>query len=154
MPEIVSKIVEVFVYRKVKNEYMFLLLKRADDEKYPGIWSIPGGEIEKDEKSYETAVREMREETGLSARHIYVIDKVNVFYEMNDDELHLVPLFLAEAEEGEAELSDEHSEYDWMNYEDAYEKIFWIGWKNNLKFIHEILNNENLFKTLKEVKIK
>ena len=154
MPEIVSKIVEIFVYKKVDNEYKFLLLKRANGEIHPGIWSISGGEIDKDEKAFEAAIREMNEETGLAAKHIYVIDKVNIFYELHNDELHVVPLFLAEAEEGEAELSDEHSEYEWMNYEDAYNKIYWIGWKSNLKLIYEILNNENLFRTLKEVKIK
>jgi len=153
LPEIVSKIVEIFIYRKIDNEYKFLLLKRDKSEVHPGIWSIAGGEIEKDEKAYEAAIREMNEETGLTAKHIYVIDIVNTFYEMNDDELHVVPLFLAEAEEGEAELSDEHSEYGWMNYEDAHNKIYWIGWKNNLKLINEILNSENLFRTLKEIKI-
>jgi len=152
LPEIVSKIVEIFIYRKLDNEIKFLLLKRDKSEVYPGIWSIAGGEIDKGEKAYEAAIREMKEETGLTPKHMYIIDNVNIFYEMHNDLMHIVPLFLAEAEESEAELSDEHSEYEWMNYEDAYKKIYWIGWKNNLELIYEILNNENLFRTLKEIK--
>ena len=153
MPQIVSKIVEIFIYRKFGNEFKFLLLKRNKNEIYPGIWSIAGGEIDKGEKAYEAATREMKEETGLTPKHIYLIDNVNVFYEMHDDVVHLVPVFLAETEEDEVKLSDEHSEYAWINYEDAYKKIYWNGWKNNLKLIHEILNNENLLRTLKEIKL-
>lgn len=153
MPDIVSRIVEIFVYKKIDNEFKFLLLKRADDEEYPGIWSMPGGGIEEGEKAYETAVREMKEETGLTPNHIYVFDNVNVFYFMQDDLLHMVPVFLAEADESIVELCNEHSEYGWMSFEDAYKKINWVRWKDNLKLINEILNDDNLFRTLKEIKL-
>jgi dATP pyrophosphohydrolase len=151
LPKIISEIVEVFIYRKVKGEFEFLLLKRNNSEIYPDIWSVAGGRVNKNEKAHEAAKREMFEETGLTAKHFYVVDIVNTFYEMKSDVIHLVPVFLAEANTGKVKLSEEHSEFKWMSYEEAYEKLYWIGWKNNLKVINEILHNESLFKTLQEI---
>ncbi len=93
----------------------------------------------------------MNEETGLSAKHFYKVDTVNCFYDINSDVINLTPVFLAEANEGEVKLSEEHSEYKWMNYSEAYGNIFWIGWKDNIKLINEILNNDKLFGTLEEI---
>jgi dihydroneopterin triphosphate diphosphatase len=152
LPKIISGIVEVFIYRKAGNEFEFLLLKRNDDEVYPGIWSVAGGRVNENEKAFEAAKREMTEETGLTAKNFYVVEKVNTFYEMRNDVINLVPLFLAEANEGEVKLSGEHIDFKWMNYEDAYIKLHWIGWKNNLKMINEILHDENSFRTLREIK--
>ncbi|WP_248905856.1 NUDIX hydrolase N-terminal domain-containing protein [Halocatena marina] len=46
------------------EEEEILLLKRSDDKK----WCLPGGATEPGESPEETAVRETREETGLSVR--------------------------------------------------------------------------------------
>lgn len=151
MPKIVSELVEVFIYRKVKDEFEFLLLKRSKDEVFPDIWSVAGGKIVGNEKTFEAAKREMTEETGLKPKHFYIVDTVNTFYEVNSDAIHIVPVFLAEAVEGEVILSEEHSEYKWMKYDEAYDKIFWSGWKENIKLIKKLLHDENLFKTLQEI---
>ena len=42
-----------------------LLLIRRGQEPGQGLWSLPGGRCERDESAAETAVREVREETGL-----------------------------------------------------------------------------------------
>jgi len=154
LPEIVSKIAEVFIYRKNNEKIEYLLLKRSEDEVYPGIWSIAGGKIKANETAYQTAYREMREETGLNAIHFYAVDTVNVFYEVSDDMFHLTPVFLAETDDTYVVLSDEHTEFKWAEYEEAYEDIHWTVWKNNLKLIDETLHNENLFRTLKRIDIQ
>lgn len=43
----------------------FLLCKRNLKDSYPGVWSIPGGQIENGEESLEAAVREFFEETSI-----------------------------------------------------------------------------------------
>lgn len=43
-----------------------LLLKRPGDVHCSGLWSFPGGKVEGDETTLETAERELQEETGLS----------------------------------------------------------------------------------------
>lgn len=47
-----------------------LLIERADN----GKWAVPGGHAESGESPAETAVRELREETGLDARTVELVD--------------------------------------------------------------------------------
>ena len=47
---------------KYKNHC--LLCKRSQNGSLPGIWSVPGGHLEKGEDIQDGAVREFREETG------------------------------------------------------------------------------------------
>ncbi len=48
---------------KYKNQC--LLCKRSQGGSLPGVWSVPGGHLEKGESIEEGALREFREETGL-----------------------------------------------------------------------------------------
>jgi len=49
----------------VKNGNKCLLCKRNHQGSFPGIWSLPAGKIDKDEKSRDAAVREFKEETDI-----------------------------------------------------------------------------------------
>ena len=64
------------VYRKVgDNDYEVALVyrKRHDD------WSLPKGHIEEGETREETALREVKEETGLDARIVEPLGEVQAF---------------------------------------------------------------------------
>ncbi len=50
------------VYRKYNNQTELLLLKH----RYGGHWSFPKGHVEAGENEFETALREVKEETGLA----------------------------------------------------------------------------------------
>ena len=43
-----------------------LLLKRAEGKANGGMWAFPAGKIENGEQPHEAAIRELREETGIS----------------------------------------------------------------------------------------
>lgn len=49
------------IYRKNRGEYELLLIRH----RCGGHWSFPKGHVENDETETETALREIREETGL-----------------------------------------------------------------------------------------
>jgi 8-oxo-dGTP diphosphatase len=55
------------------NSKEILLLKRPDGIHCGGLWSFPGGRVEEGETPLNAAVRELKEETGLSGtlwRHL------------------------------------------------------------------------------------
>lgn len=61
---------------KYKNQC--LLCKRNNEGSLPGVWSVPGGHLEKGEKIEEGAIREFREETGLQ-----IIDELDYLATLN-----------------------------------------------------------------------
>lgn len=60
----------------------------------PQYWKLPGGRSDKGETAEETALREIKEETGISLR----ADDLTVIYE-NDKETHTLMFFKAELDE-------------------------------------------------------
>ena len=59
----------------------FLTIKRASNERYPLIWQCVTGGIKNNEKAFEAAIRELKEETGLNAEKIWTVDRVNNYYD-------------------------------------------------------------------------
>ena len=45
-----------------------LLLRRSDKVKHPGIWSVPGGRLDRGETPLDAALREFCEEAGYRGR--------------------------------------------------------------------------------------
>lgn len=131
----------------------YLLLKRNHTEKYPGIWSVAGGKVNENEKAFEAAIREMKEETGLVPLKLFATECVNTFYEHQTDKIQIVPVFLAEAGSGDVLLSEEHSDYEWMLFTKAIESLYWNSWKENLNFVNMVLNGEGSGKMLQEIKL-
>jgi len=70
------------------NSGEVLLLKRPKEAHQGGLWSFPGGKVEGDEMPLDTAVRELKEETGLSGKLWRHIVKSNHSYE--DRKLHFL----------------------------------------------------------------
>ena len=50
------------------SDRQVLLLKRPDNVHQGGFWSFPGGKVNEGETPLDAAVREFREETGLSGK--------------------------------------------------------------------------------------
>jgi len=73
------------------------------------LWSLPKGHIEDGETVEETAVREVREETGIIARVVRPLGSIDYWFVAERRRIHkTVHHFLLEADGGE--LSDEDVE--------------------------------------------
>lgn len=151
MAVIVSRIVEVFIYRTVNGNPEYLLLKRAESEIHPGIWSVCAGKIEQAEKAFEAGIREMKEETGLTPALFFKTDAVNTFYEDLDDRIYIAPVFLADAGNSVVVLSDEHSEFAWLGFDECMERLHWSSHRSNLELFQKCLTDRKYFATLKQI---
>ena len=110
----------IIIFRKENSKNLFLLLR------YPsGHWDFVKGKMEKDESTRETAVRETKEETGI--KDVSFLENFEEWIDYNfqyQGELvqKKVVFFLAETKTKEIEISHEHLEYIWMDYNAAMEK--------------------------------
>ena len=153
MPKTKIRVVDAYVFRQTKNGFRFLLLKRARTKMYEHLWQGVAGEIEKGEKAWQAAIRELKEETGFDPIRIFVADHVSRFYETHGDRVNLVPVFGIEVENGDVTLSKEHSEFQWMDFENARNTLVWNGQKEGIAAVFDMLNSDDDRIKWSEVKI-
>jgi 8-oxo-dGTP pyrophosphatase MutT (NUDIX family) len=103
----------------LKKERMVLLTRRNED------WQFPKGRVEKGERIEETAVREVREETGVEASIVKPLGRKNYWDYREDRRIYkTVHFFLMEAvRENRKQRDREMDEVRWFNLEDAVKKI-------------------------------
>jgi len=152
--KIISTMIEAHIFRETKNGIEFLLLKRADYQVYPGLWQMVTGKIKESEKAYQTAIREIKEETGLTPLQLWVAPTVNSFYEPKDEYICLLPVFAAIVEADTIQLSDEHTEYKWVNKSEAQKLLAWEGQRKAVQIIEDYFLNEKSFFHFVEIKLK
>ena len=143
MPEPTVRVVDVYPYRR-RTGYPaeFLVLKRAGGQAYAGTWRMVGGKIEPGERAWETALREMREETALTPLRFWALPSVNAFYEWQRDTVALVPAFAAEVGAGtEPVLDGEHDAWAWLPPEAAAERLAWPEQQRLLRLAARLVAN-------------
>ena len=100
----------------------FLLLQ------YPqGHWSFPKGHVERvDADHHSTASRELKEETGITditIDHEWTQKTEYTFFRKGRETPKEVFWYLAETDELEVNLSHEHNNYLWLQFNEAEEQI-------------------------------
>ena len=109
----------------------FLLLN------YPSKhWDFVKGKMEKDETPHETAIRETKEETGIS--DVEFIDgfeeEIEYYFYADNQEIHKkVIFFLGKTKTTEIVLSHEHLDFIWLEFDNALNKTTYENAKNLLK---------------------
>ena len=128
----------IVLFRKEKSKKLFLLLH------YPsGHWDFVKGKMEKGESTHETAIRETREETGIT--DIIFTENFEEWIEYNfkyKGELvqKKVVFFLAETKTKEIKISHEHSGYTWTDYNSSMEKTTFDNAKTVLTKAEKLLS--------------
>ena len=110
----------IVLFRKEDSKILFLLLH------YPsGHWDFIKGKMEKGESTHETAIREAKEETGIT--DITFLENfeewIKYDFQYQGELIHKkVVFFLAETKTEEVMISHEHLDYTWMDYNTSMEK--------------------------------
>lgn len=127
----------VVIFRRENSKILFLLLN------YPsGHWDFVKGKMEESETTHQTAIRETREETGIT--DIVFLDDFEEWIKYNfqyHGELvnKKVVFFLAETKTEQVIISHEHLDYIWADYETAMEKTTFDNAKSILTKSKELL---------------
>lgn len=94
-----------------------LLAKRAKKAGY-GLWSLPGGHIETGELAREAALRELTEETGVTARLDRLIECQDIIHRDAQGTVifhYVISVFLCHWQHGEAIAATDVSDVMWAN---------------------------------------
>ena len=152
--KIAAEYIEVHIFRRINDKIEFLILKRAETESYAGIWQPITGSIIEGEKAYETAIREIKEEINVEPINFWVAPNVSSFYLPEKDCVSFVPVFAAEINaNAKVQISEEHSEFRWVNFEEAQKKYAWKEQRESLNVVNEYFNNVS-YLHFSELKLK
>jgi len=100
----------------INNNKLLVVKRRLNDVQKPGIWEIPGGRLEIGEDPFEGLKRETKEETNLD---IEIIKPLNVrHFKRDDDQIITLIIFLCKPLTKKIKLSEEHTDYDWIDLDD------------------------------------
>ena len=119
----------------------YLILKRSENIIYPNIWQCVTGKINSKETPIQASIREVKEETGLEPINLWTIDSINQYYDHTNNSMNLIPIFGMLVDKMEIVLSDEHQEYQWLDFKKAKNQLLWNNQKNGLEAFNEIILN-------------
>ncbi len=123
LPERISG-VTVYPCRMRDGQGEFLVLRRAADESFPGLWQPVTGGIHAGETAVEAAVRELAEETGLRPGSLYSANLLQSFYDPPTDGILTLPVFVAFVRADQpVRLSAEHDAHQWIEPDQADERF-------------------------------
>lgn len=101
----------------VQNKASILVLQRLEDDSYPGMYEVPGGEVETNEEITEAITRELKEETGLEVSEL--ISYLNSFdYRTSSGNLTRQFNFLVRTFDVDVKWHPEHQRYKWITEKD------------------------------------
>ena len=108
---------------KAKEDGVQVILISHHNQKGKLIWCLPKGSVEKGESLQETALREVREETGVVGRILEKIGQIQYWFYSKEEETKIfktVHFFLLEYLQGDEKDHDsEVDEARWMEISQA-----------------------------------
>ncbi len=117
--------VDAYVIRPLRSGWRILALQRAADTRCPGAWETVHGRLESGEPPEEGALREVREETGLTPERMYVV-AVQPYYLKVTSTVQLAVVFAVfVAEPADVMLGPEHQQYEWLDIDAALARFVW-----------------------------
>lgn len=116
------------------KEKILILKKSKDDWNYPNKWSFCSGFVKEFEAAEDTVLREIKEETGLSAK---IIRRGNLFEieDKNKSKRWVITCFLCKVSSNKVKLDHENSEFRWIKFKDIKKYDAVPGLRKDLKVL-------------------
>lgn len=127
----------IIIYKKENDTILYLLLKYIG-----GHWDFPKGKMEPGETKQQAALRELKEETNLSAQIDDNFEETiqYIFMYNREKTTKTVYFFTGQALTTDVKLSHEHTDYAWLPYQNALEQLTY----DNAKEILNLADQYNL----------
>lgn len=124
----------IFVYNNSDDKINYLLLIKEN-----GDYDIPKGHIEKGENAHQAALRETKEESGLTVETKPYFSEVNkyFFYVGKKKIFKQAKFFIAESKTKSVKISHEHKGHEWVDYETAIKKIKYKNLRELMSKVNE-----------------
>lgn len=118
-----------------------VLLIRRGRAPHKGMWSIPGGKVKFGERLEETGLRELSEETGVTAEIAGLID---VFEAIDEDSHYVMVDFAARWTSGEPAAGDDAAEAAFFPFDEALALLSWDMTRDALRRSRVVLTGHTL----------
>jgi 8-oxo-dGTP pyrophosphatase MutT (NUDIX family) len=147
MIEFKSNTIQAHIAALDNGEPKYLVIQRSSHVKlYPNIWQVVTGTIETNETALQTAIREVKEETGIVTQDIWTIPYITQFFDPYRNIIHASPVFgfLTDINT-EILLSAEHQAYKWLPMDEISKVLPLPSHVEGTKTFHEyILKSKNI----------
>lgn len=139
-----SAVYDVWVYRRTAETVLYLLLHTSQekaDRYFSGgrFWQIPSGVFQGSESITEAFDRELAG-YGLAVKEIWAGEHAYTIYNRRFHEVQIICVFAVETTSAADSVTldpVEHSEYEWVPFEIALERVHYRGLKDGLKSVAE-----------------
>ncbi len=137
--------IECWLFRVVPPDdaVEILLIRRAPDRIFPGLWQCVTGSIEPGETVPQAAMREVREETGLGPDGIeafYDLDQVAPFFDEGPDAVVVSAIFAARVSpHAQPRASHEHDGMRWVSADEAPALAIWPSYAESVRRVRSLL---------------
>ena len=126
------------VYRAVDGGFKVALIL------HDGVWCLPKGLVEEGESFEETALREVREETGLKGESVGKIGEINYSFVRDKRYFKTVHFFLFRFVEGSFEAHDsEVDDVAWFSFSEAFQAMVYSAEKKMVARAEEMLKKQS-----------
>lgn len=125
----------------LKGDQVLLIQRGTQPRK--GEWSLPGGRIEAGERAVDAALRELLEETGVTARIGGLIDVVDgIFPEAGRH--YLLIDYWAEWQAGDPVAADDAADAIFLTRAQALERVSWDETRRIIEAAFDMRDRRNL----------
>lgn len=141
MPDIVSDIVDVYVFRRLNARVQFLLLQRKANVPLGNTWQSFHTQVQGHESTIRAARRAVRELAGLNISDVYSADYINEFFDDTRDVVVLAPVLAVNVSpQAPVTLGAELRECAWWDTKQAIARLPFAGQRWAVRHIDELMS--------------
>lgn len=140
MPDLVSDIVDVYVFRRLNARVQFLLLQRRANVPLGNTWQSFHTQIKGYESTIDAGRRAVRELAGLTVSEVYSADYINEFFDDTRDVVVLAPVLAVNVSpQAPVALGPELKECAWWDTNQAIARLPFAGQRWAVRHIDELM---------------